>query len=1161
MGRAAIRTAVGALLAALLVMPPWSADLLPAPLDQLSPEPAAAQNSQTPVKGEVIRFTDQNSTVTVSQCAPAPEPYLQEYQKEYPLGYSTWLGYTTWSMDPVGQNLQHPDPHLMTPPSSTQPKHVYPRWAKALPADPNDPHHDYLMRPITPSIRGEPRYVIPRWDVHPRDPRLCSVEVPPCPPSPLANPKNQDGTRNLDGRMKLSEDELGICEDVATNSSDPDLVDRCLWLDENGNPLGNPSHSVGVLGFVNVYDDSTGECKLRLPSRCPPGLYRISQDTCRGTYRRTWTCPSTHPIRRNQFGTCYSTLDMDAILQGNNMIHPACDDHMDTVLVPATVVSCERYVGDDFLQNPLNEPCKAINDIMGRDNDLKIVLEPRDGTSVPAAAVDKDNLQRQVLSDSGRDYSAWVDPTFDPLTPGDPLKSITYQRKFDDPSKPGSVNPLKPIKPGHSQKLNKQLNKHWCEYDKRYLDLDCFDPSPQPPSCNWNPPHPADKHKAWCVMRASKTGGCDAIARTILCRSLQIDLRKAHPNSDAAEAAHEDLQTMNCQPCPSRLPFERDAGSAGMANCDGQPTSSSSQQFDLPPDPDKWQPIHFALFARQTYITDCHTWRDQMKSDFLNKVVRDYDPNYFTTSGGRNCGELQCPPVTIGNIVWETTHISGRALTGAPVSFTITGAPFVEVTVPYLNIQRKYWRPDRWRNNSDIKSLHFDASKATFNSPSDFMGNYMKMSLVKKTFWVLSGDDKDPQRLRLFDSHGDVGANAYHRMSLTLKGKECYPHNKTPPELRISIRKLWPDIPEDRQVMCRLFGIDSIERWNDSDSSTQQCPRSSSDPSDLSDEQKEMFIARHGMPIAGKRYRYFDNLTSSQDKDAERSLRLRTSTRYIECEPRQGNAVCLSGWIPESTGFYEVKATAIWNLKVLTADAEPTKRSNKHGFDTDTQTCTAPTGNKCGEPKDQYHGLVATLLSADLENGECLGYSKAPSKTIPRRMSSRNGTTAYVEPDGSIEYVDAGKFIKLDKNTRLPKYEQLLVRNKSLVWEIRPDQFLTHASLASALRTKNKAYPSLPKGAYDIGIEADLDCLVFAVTNEEEGMGLSSLEDVGLLRHASNHLEPLPFDRPPTTPLANLCPAVRDIRFNDDCGGLSAVGYMTSEPVGIAVHETMTVSR
>ncbi len=1132
MGRQAIRTVVGALLAALLVMPPWSADLLPAPLDQLSPEPAAAQSD-----GEVIKFPD--SRVTVSQCSPAPEPYLQEYEKEYPLGYLTW-------------SVDSGDPHLMTPPGSTQPMHVYPRWEKVSPADPNDPHRDYLMSPITPSTTttGTPRYVIPKWTVHPRDPRLCSVEVSPCPPSPLANPKNHDGTPNPDGRMKLSEDELGICEDVATNSDDPDLVDRCLRrLDENGNPLGSPSHPVGVLGFVNVYDDGKGECKLRLPSRCPPGLYQISQDLCRGIYRRTWTCPSTHPIRRNQFGTCYSTLDMGTILQGNNMKHPAC-----VGMVPATVVSCERYVGDDFLQNPqnLNEPCKAINDIMGSGNDLKIVLEVRDSTPLPDDAADKDNLQRQVLRDSARDDRAWVNPTFDPPTPGDTLESITYQRNFDDPSKPGTADPLEPIQPDSSQKLN----KHWCEYDKRYLNLDCFDPSLQSSSCNWNPP--ADEHRAWCIMRASQTGGCNAIARTVLCRSLQIDLRKAKAasNSDAAEAAHEDLQTMNCEPCPPRPPFQRGASATNAANCDRQPAISSSQQLDLPPDPDKWKPVHYARFARQSFTVNtpaCSALQDKMEDDFRQGIVANYDPSNYP-----GCLDSLCPPLTTGKIDWESTHISGRAFTGAPVSFTITDAPFTKVTQPYLFVRPRSWRLDRWTYDPfDKKSQYFDASKAS----SDRIPNYMEMRLEEKSFWILGKDDTG-QRLRLFDTRDDVGANAYDHMSSTLKGKECYPHNKDSPELSISIRKLWPDIPEDRQEMCRLFGIDSIERWNDSDPSTQQCPRSSSDPPDLSDEQKEMFIAGHGIPAAGKRYMYFGNLTSSQDKDAERSLRLRTSIRYIECEIHHGNAMCPSGWKPESTGFYEVKATAIWNLKVLTADAAPKKRPNNLGFATDPNN-PRYNSDSHGAPLDEYHGLLATLLSAEPENDECLGYKKALKDTIPQRMLTKNGTTPYTESDGSIEYVPEGKFINHDKNTGKPKYEVKLQRDGNIVWGMGPNQFLTSDSLNAALRAKNTAYhqkSSSVRGTYDIGIEADLDCLVLAVTNGDVGMGLS-LEDVGLSRHASGYLEPLPFDQPPTAPLTSLCPTVRDIRFKGNCSGVSAAGYVTSEPIGIAVYETMTVSR
>lgn len=1097
MGRAAIRTAVGALLAALLVMPPWSADLLPAPLDQLSPEPAAAQNSQTPVKkGEVIRFTDQNSAVTVSQCAPAPEPYLQEYQKEYPLGYST-----SWSVDSG-------DPHLMTPSGSTQPMHVYPRWVKVSPAVPNDPYHDYLMRPITPSTTGAPRYVIPQWDVHPRDPRLCSVEIPPCPPSPLANPKNQDG------RMKLSEDELGICEDVATNSDDPALVDRCLWFDENGNPLGNPSHSVGVLGFVNVYDDGKGECKLRLPSRCPPGLYRISQDSCRGIYRRTWTCPSTHPIRRNQFGTCYSTLDMDAILQGNNMKHPACVD-----MVPATVVPCERYVGDDFLQNPqsLNEPCKAINGIMGHDNELLIVLE-----------ADPDITPKLMgkPSEFGRKDDQWV--VKERKSNGGNKELVTYRRIFDDPSKPRSTDPLEPIKPDHSQKLN----KHWCEYDKRYLDLDCFDPSPQPPSCNWN--SPADEHRAWCVMRASKTGGCDAIARTILCRALQIDLRKAPPNLDAVEAAHEDLQTMNCEPCPPTSPFQRDAGSAGMANCVRKASATPISQIELPRDPADWKglTVHHARFARQTIPSNCQQWLDKIEDDFRNGIVGSYDPSMFQTDAGDECSNYMCPPLTIGSVSWEPTHVSGRAFTGTPVSLTITHAPFTEVKKRYLQVKPTFWKQSNWDKD------HFEKKPNGFETATsaDQMHGYMAIALREKTFWTYGGEDSN-QRMRLFDIRGDIDKSALDRLSMALASNECFPQNFKP-QLSVRIRKLWPDIYEDRKVMCRLFGVESIQLWNDSDPDTPQCPKGDTD---MDEGDKRALIERQG-------YLYLDSpgLSSSSKRD-ELSRRLRMSTVEVMCEIEPSGVEC-SRWTPANTGFYEIKAIAIQNLKVLTPNDSAMKpRDNTKGYDTNTSRL-GYVAARHGEPLDDYHGLLATLASATPEDGKCRGYSRVPINTPRYMLADKSGPFLNLND----RYISEGTYIKLDSNNK-PRYDLHLTINNgttnngtTVVWGVRPQEYLKMGDLGWG-----------SKGSQRTGIETDLDCLRFAIENEKEGLGLNP-RDVGLISELTGLL---PFDQTDTAYAANLCPAVIDIRYNGDCAGVSAYTYMTSEPVGIAVHETMTVSR
>ncbi len=1128
MGRQAIRTVVGALLAALLVMPPWSADLLPAPLDQLSPEPAAAQNTQTPVKGEVIRFPDPQ--VTVSQCTPAPTPYLPEYEKAYPLGYSTW------SADTV-------DPHLMTPDNppkqSSQYKHVYPRWEKVSPADPADPHGDFLMKPVTPGTSGQPRYVIPKWDVHPRDPRLCSVEVPPCPPSPLANPKNRDGTPKLDGRMNFSEDELGICEDVATNSEDPALVDRCLRLDDDGNPLRGASDPVGVLGFVNFHDDSASECKLRLPSRCPPGLYRISQDTCRGIYRRTWTCPSTHPIRRNQFGTCYRTPTFSTSLKNN---HPACDG-----MVPRTVVPCQDYVGDDFLQDPQNltEPCKAINDIM----DLKIVLEVRDGTPLPADAAGKDTLQRQVLRDSGRDDSAWGHPTFDPLTSGDPLKSITYRRNFDDPSKPGTADPLEPIQPDSSQKLN----KHWCEYDKRYLNLDCFDPSPQSPSCNWNPP--ADKHRAWCIMRASQTGGCNAIARTVLCRSLQIDLRKAAPNSDAAEAAHEDLRTMNCEPCPPRPLFDPDESAANTANCDNPPATSSKLLLSLPPNPAQWEAVHYARFARQGFTDSraCADWKQEMERDFQNGTIRNYDPSSYAKQGER-CIDYLCPPLTSGRLDWKSSHTSGRVLTGTPVSFTVTDAPFTKVTKRYLNVNGKFWREDQWKKDPrKTKESWFGVDGVEIATSVEDIGNYMTMTPAEKSYWIF-GSESTQQRLRLRDVNDLVAHDAHGTLSDALKSKvECYPHNHDPPAVSVSIRKLLPDSDADRKMICRLFGVTAIELWNYGDPDTPQCNNNANSVTDLTRAEKEKAIAQQG-------YAYLGSLTSAQ-KDIERSRRLSELTVEIECKVETDSVDCPSGWKPKSTGYYEVKATTIWNLKSLPSNISTRRRDDDKGFSIDP-TRPGYDQDLHGEPLDGYHGLLATLASADPENGECLGYSRVNNEDTPRYVhgtkTTPDKTRPFVTSSVPDPYVPSGSYVKLDSNNE-PKYERRLIIDGDFVWTMKADAVLGLDSIKAAAGARNKDYykrnSNRLSGAYDLGVEADLDCLKFAIENVLE---LTS-EDVGL---KNNWSEPLPADEPAKKPLANLCPVVMDVRFDDFCGaGTSAAGYMTSEPVGIAVYETMTVSR
>ncbi len=81
------------------------------------------------------------------------------------------------------------------------------------------------------------------------------------------------------------------------------------------------------------------------------------------------------------------------------------------------------------------------------------------------------------------------------------------------------------------------LNPYWCRYDASLLDID-----------GHRGGAPSDEPRELCVKRASRTGGCDLIAHTMGCRSLQAALAKGDKSA-------EDVSGAGCEPCVI-LPFD-----------------------------------------------------------------------------------------------------------------------------------------------------------------------------------------------------------------------------------------------------------------------------------------------------------------------------------------------------------------------------------------------------------------------------------------------------------------------------------------------------------------------------------------------------------------------------------------------------------------------------
>lgn len=167
-------------------------------------------------------------------------------------------------------------------------------------------------------------------------------------------------------------------------------------------------------------------------------------------------------------------------------------------------------------------------------------------------------------------------------------------------------------------------NRYWCQFDSSYLDAGCHGAGAPCPAAD-----------AVCVKRASTTGGCDAIAKAINCRSLQAAYL-------AGSRTAEDVYLQGCTPC-AVLPFS--------------PTPLYCPQ-DLRTNPTR---------STISQLEDTHQlrydWGDSSKS----------------TPASSSCSDPRH-----GRLVWESSHHSGLAVVNSPVVLRVDDLPSQTRPVQYV---------------------------------------------------------------------------------------------------------------------------------------------------------------------------------------------------------------------------------------------------------------------------------------------------------------------------------------------------------------------------------------------------------------------------------------------------------------------------------------------
>lgn len=193
---------------------------------------------------------------------------------------------------------------------------------------------------------------------------------------------------------------------------------------------------------------------------------------------------------------------------------------------------------------------------------------------------------------------------------------------------------------GGSPRLRNAGNPHWCEFDAEYLDVDCHGSSATCATAT---------STAFCIMRASATGGCSAIANTLRCRDLQAGYR------DGSRTA-EYVYLQGCTPCVV-LPFS--------------PTPTGCP-------PDLWANPRLSGEPR---LESTH----QRRSDSR--------PISWSPS--------RCTDPPRGRLVWESSHHAGFAIVNSPVILRVTDIPITARRHEYISVS---FRPPP---HNDVRFLPF----------------------------------------------------------------------------------------------------------------------------------------------------------------------------------------------------------------------------------------------------------------------------------------------------------------------------------------------------------------------------------------------------------------------------------------------------------------------
>lgn len=185
-------------------------------------------------------------------------------------------------------------------------------------------------------------------------------------------------------------------------------------------------------------------------------------------------------------------------------------------------------------------------------------------------------------------------------------------------------------------------NQYWCRYDTSFLNVDCHATGA---TCTAS--------YAYCIKRASRTGGCDVVADTIRCRGWQADYLDTSLTVSA-----DDVFQQGCTPCVV-LPFESvSAQCAGTGTLHQEPSRASNLRIE---------------------------WAHTYKVDFYESDRLCVHQAHVTGTMTNFCRQrVRCTDPPHGRLVWDSSHHSGFAIVNSPIILHVVDVPDTEQAVHLL---------------------------------------------------------------------------------------------------------------------------------------------------------------------------------------------------------------------------------------------------------------------------------------------------------------------------------------------------------------------------------------------------------------------------------------------------------------------------------------------